>query len=93
MREDVANLMDEGIPLIPITRNSTREEMIKFLDMDDQPDLKKDTTYDGWINFYRQDDVSAVAYFYLDQPVNELLRSLYQVPKHRRYPFQASPPP
>jgi len=23
---------------------------------------------DGWVNFYRQDDVSSVAYFYLDRP-------------------------
>ena len=23
---------------------------------------------DGWTNFYRSDDVSAVAYFYLDRP-------------------------
>jgi len=25
-----------------------------------------------WTNYYRQDDVCAVAYFYLDSPVNEL---------------------
>jgi len=26
----------------------------------------------GWTNFYRQDDVSATAYFYLDKPVSGL---------------------
>ena len=26
----------------------------------------------GWINFYRVDDYSATAYFYLDQPVSNL---------------------
>ena len=27
---------------------------------------------DGWVNFYRQDDVSATAYFYLDRPDSAL---------------------
>jgi len=26
----------------------------------------------GWVNFYRIDDVSATAYFYLDSPVDNL---------------------
>jgi hypothetical protein len=26
----------------------------------------------GWTNFYRQDDISATAYFYLDKPANNL---------------------
>ncbi|MEK7718475.1 MAG: hypothetical protein AAB347_02515 [Bacteroidota bacterium] len=26
----------------------------------------------GWTNFYRSDDVSATAYFYLDKPSNNL---------------------
>jgi len=26
----------------------------------------------GWINFYRIDDYSATAYFYLDKPVSNL---------------------
>lgn len=27
---------------------------------------------DGWVNFYRMDDYSATAFFYLDKPVSEL---------------------
>ncbi len=27
---------------------------------------------EGWVNFYRTDDYSSVAYFYLDRPVNDL---------------------
>ena len=26
----------------------------------------------GWVNFYRMDDYSATAYFYLDKPASEL---------------------
>ncbi|MFC2125889.1 glycoside hydrolase family 172 protein, partial [Bacteroidota bacterium] len=37
--KNVAALMDEGIPLIPVTKNSTRKEMLKFLEMDAPPDL------------------------------------------------------
>jgi hypothetical protein len=27
---------------------------------------------DGWVNFYRQDDYCATAYFYLDKPTHDL---------------------
>jgi len=27
---------------------------------------------DGWVNFYRSDDISATAYFYLDAPSSRL---------------------
>jgi hypothetical protein len=29
---------------------------------------------DGWTNFYRSDDWSSTAYFYLDKPVSNLPR-------------------
>jgi len=34
--------------------------------------LEDESLPDGWINFYREDDVSATAYFYLDKPVSGL---------------------
>jgi hypothetical protein len=43
-------------------------EYLGLLDMDSRPDI---TTKDG-AYFYRSDDVSATAYFYLDRPENEL---------------------
>jgi len=70
--KDVAKMIDDGVPLIPVTRNSTRKEMIKFLEMDPPPDVHADSLANHWINFYREDDVSAVAYFYLDKPSNDL---------------------
>jgi hypothetical protein len=29
---------------------------------------------DSWVNFYRRDDYSSVAYFYLDRPTTDLPR-------------------
>jgi hypothetical protein len=35
-------------------------------------DLTDKQLPEGWTNYYRSDDVSATAYFYLDKPENEL---------------------
>ena len=48
-------------------------EHIRFLDMKNPPDLmSNDFPPSGSTNFYRRDDVSATAYFYLDSPTNNL---------------------
>jgi len=45
----------------------------RYLDMDNPPALEDDDFPDGFsTNFYRSDDVSATAYFYLDKPVSDL---------------------
>jgi hypothetical protein len=60
-------LWQQKVPLIPISVFLTEEERcIRLLDEPipfDAPDFPN-----GWINFYRQDDVSSVAYYYLDRP-------------------------
>lgn len=45
---------------------------IRLLDMKNPPDLFDEDFPIGPIGFYRQDDVSSTAYFYLDRPENEL---------------------
>ena len=67
----VSQLQKKGVPLIPVA-------------IDDQkkihPYYKKDSLLlldtpglpEGFSNFYRSDDVSATAYFYLDKPVTTL---------------------
>lgn len=67
----VLRLQNEGVPLIPVTIvNGAKLEFLytpgQVKDLDD-PGLP-----DAWTNYYRSDDVSAVAYFYLDQPQNTL---------------------
>jgi len=51
----------------------TSKGLIKLLERPDFPDVFDDKfPADEWVNFYRVDDYSATAYFYLDKPVNDL---------------------
>jgi hypothetical protein len=45
---------------------------VRLLDFEEPADLKNDDLIDGWTNFYRSDDWSSTAYFYLDKPTNQL---------------------
>jgi hypothetical protein len=72
-KADVIRMMDAGVPLVPITiAPGGRDQFVKLLDYDKPAPLAQQP--DGWTNFYRSDDVSAVAYFYLDRPENGLPR-------------------
>ena len=57
-------------PLIPVAIDTNRMILL----YKEQKKIQLDSTHDprGWVNFYRSDDVSATAYFYLDKPVHEL---------------------
>lgn len=73
-KKAVIALMAAGVPLIPVTIQSqgeTSNQMARLLDTPEKkltdPDL-----IDGWTNYYREDDVSATAYFYLDRPESNL---------------------
>jgi len=70
--EKVRELRSKGAPLIPISASSAA--FTKILEMSPVPDLNDAKFPEGWINFYRQDDWSATAYFYLDKPQNNLPR-------------------
>jgi hypothetical protein len=51
----------------------TAKGLIKLLEESSFPDLNDDKfPADEWVNFYRVDNYSATAYFYLDKPENEL---------------------
>jgi hypothetical protein len=67
----VIGLLDEGAPLIPITIHEV-DTLHLLLDKDPVPDLTDPDLPDGWANFYRSDDVSSTAYFYLDRPTSGL---------------------
>jgi hypothetical protein len=71
MKNKVIEFLDNGAPLIPL---SIQEGQTFMGLMDSVPpvDLKNDDLMDGWTNFYRSDDWSSTAYFYLDKPVNKL---------------------
>ena len=64
-------LMEKGVPLIPVSVDAKGGG--RFFRLLDQPtDLKDPSLPEGWCNFYRQDDWSSTAYFYLDRPENGL---------------------
>lgn len=72
-KDKVIEMLDEGAPIIPI---SIQGEQIFVGLMDSVPavNLKTDNLLSGWTNFYRQDDWSSTAYFYLNKPENNLPR-------------------
>jgi hypothetical protein len=68
---EVAMLQKEGAPLIPISTDFTgRIQTYYSKGKVETLDPEKNST--GWTNFYRSDDVSSTAYFYLDTPSSEL---------------------
>jgi hypothetical protein len=72
MRQQVIARLKDGVPLIPVTMNASQGKLIKLLEHDPPLDIEKDLKEENWVNYYRSDDVSAVAYFYLDRPENGL---------------------
>lgn len=63
----VQGLLAKGAPLIPVTIDpGSRNNFQKLLESGKK--LSDPSLPDGHTNFYRSDDVAAVAYFYLDRP-------------------------
>ena len=71
-KAEVIAMQAKGAPLIPVTIAPYGPQ--PFMKLLDAPKALDDPAMpaDGWTNFYRSDDVSAVAYFYLDRPENGL---------------------
>ncbi|MAM19193.1 MAG: hypothetical protein CME35_09500 [Gramella sp.] len=70
-REKVRELVDNGAKLIPISSGEA-PNFVKVLEQNPVPDIHDENFPTGWTNFYREDDVSATAYFYLDSPTSNL---------------------
>ena len=69
----VLGLQQAGAPLIPVTIDpGSRVNFQQLLTRVPQVPLSDPSLPDGHTNFYRSDDVAAVAYFYLDRPENGL---------------------
>lgn len=63
----VLGLLDKGAPMIPVTIDpGSRNNFQKLLESGKA--LSDPSLPDGHTNYYRSDDVAAVAYFYLDRP-------------------------
>lgn len=71
--EKVTELLGKGVPLIPVTVDpGGGGEFICLLDREPPVDLQNPSLPQGWCNFWRQDDWSSTAYFYLDSAENAL---------------------
>ena len=69
MKAKVLELQKNKIPLIPVSIDNGGG--LASLYQDKKP-LDDPSLPNGWTNFYRSDDVSATAYFYLDRATNNL---------------------
>jgi hypothetical protein len=66
-KADVLRYMKAGVPIIPVSVDvGNRTGGFESLLATGKP--LSAVKLDGWTNFYRSDDVAAVAYFYLDRP-------------------------
>jgi hypothetical protein len=67
----VRRLQKKGALLKPVSV-AEEKRFHKLLEMNPVPNIMDATFPVGWTNYYREDDVSATAYFYLDKPANTL---------------------
>jgi D-arabinan exo alpha-(1,3)/(1,5)-arabinofuranosidase (non-reducing end) len=70
MKSVVQQMQEDKVPLIPITVDDMEKngKMINLYEKDKVTILKEKDLPEAWTNFYRSDDVAAVAFFYLDAP-------------------------
>lgn len=71
MKDVVRSFLKNGDSLFPVSLHND-DGFIMLFDKDHARSLDDPGLPDGWVNFYRKDDVSATAYFYLDKPWNSL---------------------
>lgn len=87
----VLDLQRQGAPLIPVTIDpGSRNNFQQLLTRQPQVPLSDPSLPNGHTNYYRSDDVAAVAYFYLDRPENGLPPI---APAAERLTALRSPPP
>jgi Protein of unknown function (DUF2961) len=70
-KNELKELYKKGVNLKPVSVDGPAG-FVRLLDDKNAPAITDERFPDGWVNFYRIDDFSAVSYFYLDKPVNNL---------------------
>lgn len=68
--DSVAAYQQEGAPLVPVTTDGAKFN--RLYTKGNPANLKDTSLGKGWTNFYRSDDVSATAYYYLDRAGSDL---------------------
>lgn len=70
-KKSIQTLIEKGVAVKPVSVDG--ESFVPLFDTDPPRSLKEAGGSDeAWVNVYRQDDWSAVAFFYLDAPENGL---------------------
>jgi len=69
--ELVRRLQKKGVQLKPVSV-ATDTAFIRLFELQPPLSLQDNNFPKGWVNFYRIDDYSSTAYFYLDRPTNNL---------------------
>lgn len=76
VKSKVIEVRKAGAKVFPVTQGYRKDDgtldLMLLLDMDPVPDIEDPSLPDGWMNFYRSDDYSATALFYLDAPSTDL---------------------
>jgi hypothetical protein len=68
-KETAIDLKRKGAAVIPVSIDTGEEAgFVPLMDLPQPVDLESPSIPDGWCNFWRCDDWSATAYFYLDAP-------------------------
>lgn len=67
----VLEFIAKGVPLIPTSVHCTPPDPT-FIKLFETPVDLSDPNLKGFVNFFRQDDLAATSYFYLDRPENGL---------------------
>jgi hypothetical protein len=81
-KQSVLKMIEKGAPVKPVTIDDNGK-LVKLLELEPAPDLASHPSPEkAWVNIYRRDDWSSVAFFYLDSPVNGLPK-LMPVDKRR----------
>ncbi len=71
-RDIVRKLADGGAALRPVSVDRGKGQFVRLFELPKTPNLTDADFPEGWVNFFRQDDYCATAYFYLDRPENGL---------------------
>jgi hypothetical protein len=69
--KQVRKLVKKNAPLKPVSVDQNGR-YIRLLEKKSVPNIMSDSFPKGWVDFYRRDDWSSAAYFYLDSPKREL---------------------
>ena len=72
-KDKIQSYIKKGANLISVTTQTENDSVNILIHMlDENISIDDSLLIDGWTNYYREDDVSATAYFYMDKPSSNL---------------------